>query len=162
MPVLTDEETRRAVILAWDRQRKRYGIFIEAFVIMPEHVHLLVRGEADAVRKFMQYWLSQSSREIRAILERRSATGDAKAAESLQIVIRRGNGPCLGKVWKERFRSIALDREDAVAVKLNYIHNNPVRRGLVDEPKDWRWSSYGSYYGGETELRVDVAFCCGN
>jgi hypothetical protein len=40
--------------------------------------------------------------------------------------------------------------------KLNYMHANPVKRGLVDHPRDWPWSSWGFYFGKKSGIRMDV------
>ena len=52
---------------------------------------------------------------------------------------------------------MALSVERDVLVKLQYIHNNPVKRGLVSEPSEWRWSSYANYHGGEPVLSITLA-----
>ena len=135
-------------------------VLIEGFVIMPEHVHLVLRGSGDNVRKFMQYSLAQSSREIRELLEDRSAKGNTKAKNHLAFLKSRANGKSQCKVWKERFRAVALDQEDAVLVKIEYLHNNPVRRDLVEKPEEWKWSSARYYMRGESVLDVDTVFSC--
>jgi putative transposase len=156
LPLLDDDEARRIVITSWNSQRRRYGVGIEGFVIMPEHVHLEIRGSGDGVRKFMQYSLSQSSRMIQALLQARSSVGDAKAKALLEAVRRVSNGASQGKVWKERFRAVALDSDAAVLVKLDYIHHNPVRRGLVENAVDWKWSSCRNYEGDGGVMSVDL------
>ena len=43
-------------------------------------------------------------------------------------------------------------RDDTLLEKLKYIHDNPVRRGLVEHPGEWRWSSYRYHEGGDESL----------
>jgi REP element-mobilizing transposase RayT len=156
LPVLQGDQICRFVLDSWRRQRERYGVKVDGFVIMPDHEHVLVSGSADGVRKFMQYSLAETSRGIQRILEARAASGDALAGTYLRVFRSKANGAGQGKVWKERFRAFPIDRERDLLVKLTYIHNNPVRRGLVDEPGDWSWSSYGFYHGGQCPFPVDA------
>ncbi|MCX6344487.1 MAG: transposase, partial [Armatimonadetes bacterium] len=134
LPPLTDERLCRELLECWDRQRTRWGVCVEGFVIMPEHIHLLVRGNAGDVRKFMQYTLAETSRKISQMACQRAKAGNPEAVKWLETFSARANGTAVHKVWKERFRCVALDKEQAVMVKLQYIHNNPVKRGLVDAP----------------------------
>ncbi len=58
--------------------------------------------------------------------------------------------------WQARFHDFNVYSEGKKKEKLNYIHANPVKRGLVNHPKDWPWSSWGFYYGGEVLLDMDT------
>jgi len=59
--------------------------------------------------------------------------------------------------WQARFYDFNVYSERKKKEKLNYMHANPVVRGLVEHPKDWAWSSWGSYYGGKHVLvSIDV------
>ena len=59
-----------------------------------------------------------------------------------------------GTLWEERFKSLLVEAsEDALVTMAAYIDLNPVRAGLVNDPKDWRWSSYGAGTGGEAVAR---------
>ncbi len=156
IPALLGERICHLLLGSWRKQRKRYAVRIEGFVIMPDHVHLLVRGSAEGVRKFMQYSLAETSRGIQAALESVARSGDALAGSHLRVFRSAANGPSLGKVWKERFRALPVDRECDLLVKLEYIHNNPVRRGLAEAPSDWPWSSYGAYHGSMSVLAVEL------
>lgn len=155
-PLLATDEARQLVVRVWNRCRIRYGVKILGYVIMPEHIHILLSGSANAVRKFMQYSLADISLGLRRQLELGASSGDRMAANHLAFILAGTNGDSTAKVWKERFRAVALDREDAIIVKLEYMHNNPVKRELVDDPELWEWSSFGYYACGLGPLVVDV------
>jgi putative transposase len=55
-------------------------------------------------------------------------------------------------IWQPRFYDFNLRTEHKRIEKLCYTHRNPVKRGLVEEPEQWRWSSYRSYAFGEVGL----------
>lgn len=47
-----------------------------------------------------------------------------------------------GKLWQDRFDDLVLTTEEQFYIKLGYIHNNPVKSGLMEDPGDWEFSSY--------------------
>ncbi len=63
-----------------------------------------------------------------------------------------------GTLWAERFKSTIVEgREAALRVTAAYIDLNPVRAGIVEDPKDYRWSGYGEAVGGGVEAREGIA-----
>ena len=59
-----------------------------------------------------------------------------------------------GELWQPRFFDRALRTVKEYNEKVEYIHLNPVRAGLVSRPEDWRWSSYNEYAGMSAEESV--------
>ena len=57
----------------------------------------------------------------------------------------RSQRPGTGSFWQKRYYDRNVRNATEFAVKLRYLHRNPVRRGLVKEAKDWRWSSFRQY-----------------
>jgi putative transposase len=55
-------------------------------------------------------------------------------------------------LWQAGFYDFNVYSEEKLKEKLNYIHGNPVKAGLVLSPRDYRWSSYKEYFEGETRL----------
>jgi putative transposase len=99
----------------------RYRFNVVGYVVMPEHVHLLV---------------SEPGRELLAV---------ALQALKLSVARRARTRP----FWLPRYYDFNVRTEANRIEKLNYIHWNPMKRGLVDRPEDWRWSSYRYYQTGE-------------
>lgn len=127
LPVFNEDRHKRVVLGIWSRHRKQWNVKIEGFVIMPEHIHILIRGNAVSVEKFMQYSLSEISDKVSCFVNAQSRFGQPKAENWNSIFKKHANGAAKHKVWKERFRCVALDKEYAVVVKLNYMHYNPVK-----------------------------------
>jgi putative transposase len=137
------------VVDAMERARERLDLALWAYVVMPEHVHLLMRPRG-------------ASYEMRAIL---AALKRPVAAAAKTFLQRSGES-----TWMERLtvryptRSVFrfwqpgggfdhnIFREKTVLSVIQYIHANPVRRGLVADPLDWEWSSARFWEG-----RRDVA-----
>ena len=108
---------------ALERTRLGYKFFVTGYVVMPEHVHLLV------------------SEPERGTL--------ASALQAIkQSVARRLVSP--GQhFWLPRYYDFNVWSERKMIEKLRYIHRNPVTRGLVERPGDWEWSSYRHYLTGQ-------------
>jgi len=82
----------------------------------------------------------------RAGLARLGVAGRGKAAGELP------GSKFSGRFWQSRFYTFNLWGQQKEVEKLKYMHRNPVVRGLVASPEDWRWSSYRSYAYGEPGL----------
>ena len=116
-PLLAKPQAREVFERELERVRKWYGFYITGYVVMPEHVHLLV------------------SEPERAEL--------SVAVQMLkQIVSRKLRPPSLRRLWQARYYDFPVWSEKKRVAKLRYIHRNPVARGLVARPEDWPWSSF--------------------
>ena len=115
--------------------RTHLGFALFAWVIMPEHVHLLVRPSPPeiTVPRILMGIKRPVATEILA--NQRACGADSQA-----------------RFWQPGGgydRNIFSNEE--LIEKINYIHQNPVRRGLVDRPEDWVWSSARAYAGLPTQ-----------
>jgi putative transposase len=122
---------RRDVFLSvLEQVRRRYRFVVMGYVVMPEHVHLLI-GEPEhrTVAKVMQVLKQRTARRL---LPRRRA-GQASLWEEEE------------RFWQKRYYDFNVWSERKRVEKLRYMHQNPVRRGLVDSVEMWVWSSYRVY-----------------
>ena len=104
--------------------RKQQGLCIAAYVLMPEHVHLLTdEPSKDALATFLQIFKQLTAREL-------------KTAGQKQF-------------WQRRYYDFNVSSHEKYVEKLQYIHRNPVKRGLVVHPEDYRWSSFNHYATGD-------------
>src|SRR4029077_5706515 len=81
-----------------------------------------------------------------------SPMGDSLSVTAVTLVCdRRGASqpPEPAPIWQKRFYDFNVRTEQKQTEKLRYIHRNPVKRGLVDCPEQWEWSSFRSYLFGE-------------
>jgi putative transposase len=101
--------------------RLRYDFVVAGYVVMPEHVHLL---------------LSEP---------KRSELAKALQALKLSVSVQSPQRP----FWQARYYDFNVYTPHKRSEKIQYMHNNPVARGLVSEPGDWAWSSYRHYATGE-------------
>ena len=122
---------------------------LHGYVIMPTHIHLLIRSEiGENIRRFMQNLLKNASKRIientESFLELPEYS--ARAKQLLNVFSRHANPPAHYAVWKEKARGIPIYTDDILKEKLDYIHSNPVKAGLVAVPEDYGWSSFRNYY----------------
>ena len=108
------------------------------FVVMPDHVHAIVWfPEPDQISHFMKQWKQRSSVQIKRLLHL-ALPSYGSAVEPM------------GPVWQARYYDFNLFSTRKLEEKLTYIHQNPVRAGLVSHPCDWPWSSSRYYELGRT------------
>ena len=108
---------------------------------MPEHIHLLISeprmGTPSTVMRILK---QRVSRRLRG--RKRGATRG-----QLPLWPKREEGAALRSFWQRRFHDFNVFTSRKKNEKLHYMHNNPVKRGLVKRPQDWAWSSYNFYAG---------------
>ena len=131
--MLTEDEFD-LLAAVFDQVRERRGFLLSGYVFMPDHWHgLLYPAPADALPRLMGAIKIASNRTFNRSRRTR------------------------GEFWHLRYFDRAIRTVKEYRDALQYIHTNPVKKGLVKKPEDWPWSSIHSYGGpGPTRLRVDV------
>ena len=152
LPLLASDQSRQWVIEAIRSARERHQMAVWAYVIMPDHVHLLVmpRAEHYSIEKFMFALKRPVSWRIKQLL---LATGDANLLAELTV----------GRARRAAFRfwqpGGGFDRNvcslKGVECVAEYLHANPVRRGLISESTDWYWSS-ARWWAGDKSGPLDM------
>ncbi len=122
-PLLGRPHARDVFEQTLERARKWYGFYVAGYVVMPEHVHLLVSEPERAKLSLALQMLKQNvARQLREV-----------------------EG---GSFWQTRYYDFNVWSEPKRIEKLRYIHRNPVQRGLVSSPEQWAWSSFRHYLSG--------------
>ncbi len=138
--ILVGERQCVSVVNAIARIRSDAGLRVLGYVVMPEHVHAVVLPPLNGCLGNIVGEIKRlSAREILRYLR----SIDSPLIRELEVF---RNGQKRHVVWKRRCydRNCRTTAEMWNAVR--YCHDNPVRRGLVDSPTDWRWSSYRWYH----------------
>jgi putative transposase len=129
MQFLTQERACSAVVQSLERARQRYRMRVYGFVLMPEHIHLLVsEPERGTLARALQSLKSASAR-----VARRAEPALTAAAAHF---------------WQTRYYDRYMRDYAEFSEKLRYIHRNPVKRGLCAAPEEWHWSSFRHYCSG--------------
>lgn len=117
--------------------RQKYRFLVIGYVVMPEHFHLLVsEPKTKSLSIVMQVLKQRVSRKCRG-RPRRNNQMRLWEAESTPAF------------WQTRYYDFNVYSGKKKVEKLRYMHRNPVTRGLVESPEQWRWSSYRYYRFGE-------------
>jgi putative transposase len=148
-PLLSTRRAREQFLKILGEVRARYGFRLVGYVVMPEHVHLLIsepgKGNPSKVLQVLKQKVS------RALRRKKSKSGVTQMR--LPFSEERAAGP---HFWQRRFYDFNVWSARKVTEKLNYMHLNPVKRKLVRHPKEWPWSSWAHYERGEPGLiRID-------
>jgi putative transposase len=136
LPFLSSVRSRNQFLSILEQTRQRYRFVVVGYVVMPEHIHLLLtEPEVGTPSTVMQ------------VLKQRTAV--ALLPKSKRRSPRQGNlfgGESKGRAfWQARSYDFNVWTTKKRVEKLRYMHRNPVKRGLVSAPEEWRWSSYRFY-----------------
>jgi putative transposase len=129
-PFLGSASRRDLFLKIFEQVRQKYEFQVVGYVVMPEHIHLLI-GEPDdgTIAVIMQVLKQRVSHQFLSRV--------------------RGQDTAPRSFWLPRSYDFNVFSQKKIAEKLDYMHWNPVKRGLVDSPEKWRWSSYRHYALGE-------------
>ena len=122
-PLLNNDQARRTFENVLEVARARHGFDVYGYVLMPEHVHLLLSEP-------------EHSSLATAISVLKAATSKRIPREYKQF-------------WQTRYHDFNVLTTKKHGEKLRYLHRNPVVRELVQNPEDWPWSSFCHYLTGE-------------
>jgi putative transposase len=118
-----------AFLVALEQMRRRFQMRVYGYVVMPEHVHLLV-SEPDGEMLSRAVQMLKSRVSIQARKEHKRAAGEMP-------------------FWQTRYFDHNVRNYEGFVTQLRYIHRNPVKRGLCAAPEDWPWSSFRAWALGE-------------
>jgi putative transposase len=120
---LNNDHSRTVFLDLLERLRQRHRFYVFGYVLMPEHVHLLLSEPKEITfGKLLRVLKTESSKQLK---------GDR------------------AHFWLENYYDFNVFTQPKFIEKLQYMHRNPVARGLVDKPEDWPWSSYNHWLTGE-------------
>ena len=131
-PLLGSARRRDLFVRVLERVRQRYQFVVVGYVVMPEHFHLLIsepeRGDPSVVVQALKLGV------VRRLYPRILELFDSLPPKHF---------------WQRRFYDFNVWSARKHREKLRYIHRNPVKRGLVESPEQWKWSSFRAYAYGE-------------
>jgi len=117
-------EERTLCLERLQKCRARFSFALFAYVVMPDHVHLLLSTFASHLPAIMMDWKSRVAVAIGKLRGRK------------------------GPIWQPRYYDYILRRAGDLSSRLLYIHENPVNANLAAQPEDWPWSSAAHYING--------------
>lgn len=132
-PIFHDDRDRRQYLSRLEHYRSRYGFTIYAYVLMANHVHLLLQAAAIPLSKIMQSLLCAFARFYNQRYEQ------------------------VGHLFQGRYKAILCNRDDYLLELVRYLHLNPARVQHPMDPWTYPWSSHRAYMGEPTPVLVETS-----
>ncbi len=147
-PIFHNDALSRTILNQLEESAQYFDVSIIGYVLMPSHFHALLGfNQIEKLSKFMQTFKSLSSRKIKEIISdklKKEFFGEGKF-----------------NLWRPRFDDLIITSNEQFNVKLNYIHNNPVKDGLIKRSTDWSYSSAKDWLTDSNSIvKVDKSFMC--
>ncbi|MCF8238668.1 MAG: transposase [Saprospiraceae bacterium] len=150
---------RNILITNLDYCRQNKGMMIHAYVIMTNHIHLIVQMEADhkeslnkVIGDFKRYTAHQL---IKTILEEAESRKEW-ILYLLKYFAHGSNDQRSHQFWQSDNYPTALFTDKVIWEKVHYIHQNPVRAGFVANPEDYLYSSASNYFNGANHGLIEI------
>lgn len=142
IPIFTRVQTTDIVFECLKYLQQNDNLQIYAYVILENHLHLVVSSDdiSNSMAKFKKY-------TARQIIDLLKTNGVKTILDQLEFYKKAHKKDREFQLWQEGIQPKLITTESMMLEKINYIHNNPVKRGYVDEAKHWRYSSARDYEG---------------
>ena len=141
IPILKKDTYKNIILDSLKYYSNKYDYQLIAFVIMPEHIHFIVKGNENTdLHNFMRDFKKYTSKEIIKDLTTKNQNKELSKFKNNTSI--KSNY----KIWMKRYRSVPIYSKAALRTKIDYIHKNPLKRNLVESPADYKYSSFNSYY----------------
>lgn len=151
VPVFADPNCADIFLKVLDEARQRQNFDLLAYVVMPDHAHILLvpRGKHD-ISTILRSIKQPSSRFLMRYLEEHGP----RLANELTVQTKAGN---INRLWQQGggFDKNVTDQRAANNI-ITYFHQNPVRKGLCEFATDWPWSSASAYEGGDAPVPINT------
>ncbi|MBL0182693.1 MAG: transposase [Chitinophagaceae bacterium] len=151
--VFSREHYKEIIINSLKYCQENKGLKLHAWVIMTNHVHLIISTDTNRIEWLVRDIKKYSSKQIIAAI--RDSTTESRKEWMLNIFSYAGKSNSNNKdfqFWKQDYHPIELNTTIKCKDRLDYLHENPVRSGLVWEPWHYKYSSAIDYYTNEHGL----------
>lgn len=145
LPIFQKDFIKQVVCNAFDEARRSAGIMIFSYVIMPDHSHVLT-DNARETKDILRYLNGISAKRV---IDHLKENGHDSSFAKLRI--RQRENRHKHSVYEHHPNALRITGEDAFMQKVNYIHLNPVRAGLVEHPNEYMFSSSRLWHGQALE-----------
>ncbi|MDD3592574.1 MAG: transposase [Sulfurovum sp.] len=150
LPVFTRQESVDIILQSLRYLQSQENLKLYAYVILENHIHLI--ANSDDIAKSMRHFKSYTAKEILKLLQKENAV---TLLEQFAFYKKAHKTTAEYQVWQEGTQPKLIQTDAMMINKINYIHQNPVKRGYVDEAKHWRYSSARDYEGSEGLIGIE-------
>ncbi|MFA7242948.1 MAG: hypothetical protein WC091_22810 [Sulfuricellaceae bacterium] len=153
LPVFTRPDSVQILLDCWRHLRANEGLRLFGYVILENHLHFL--AQAPHLDKCVSSFKSFTAARLIELLKSHQAE---RLLAHLRFAKRAHKVDREFQFWQEGSHAEMIFTEPVMREKLEYIHQNPVKRGYVDQPEHWRYSSARNYLGMAGMIEVDRWF----
>ena len=150
LPVFTRPDAVQIILDSWTHQREHDGLKLFGYVILENHLHFV--AQAPRLDKCLSSFKSYTAARLIELLDARKAE---HLLSRLRFAKRAHKHDREYQFWQEGSHAEMIFSEAVMRQKLDYIHQNPVKRGYVELPEHWRYSSARNYFGQAGLIDID-------
>ena len=148
VPILINEPLFQIILDSLKYCQNHKGLRIHGYVIMPNHVHVIISHDAfDEIPNVIRDFKRHTSKEIKDFLSHRG-----RFSRLFWVKVLHDEDRGSARIWQRGYHPVAIKSEAFFNQKLDYIHANPVRKGFVERPECWKYSSARNYLLGDDSL----------
>lgn len=153
LPVFAHPWAAEIVIDSWRFLQRERDVRLFGFVILENHLHWIAAAEGlpEQLARFKSY-------TARRIVDELARRGFSTLLDELRYYKLRHKIDQAYQLWQEGSHPQQMENAEMMLQKLEYVHNNPLRRGYVDDPVHWRWSSARNYAGMPGVIDVETGW----
>ncbi len=151
--VFSREQYKELFVESLKYCQENKGLVLHAWVIMTNHVHLIMSSNINKLEHIVRDLKKYTSKQIiKAIQENNTESRKEWMLNIFSFTGQNNNNNKEFQFWKQDYHPIELDTTEKMKQRLDYLHENPVRSGLVWEPWHYKYSSAIDYYTNENGL----------
>ena len=155
--VFTRDEYRNILLDSWKYCQQNKGLQIHAWCIMTNHVHMIISSNKDELWSIMRDMKSFTSTTLKKTIQENQHESRKKwMLKMFRNTGQENNNNNEFQFWQQHNHPILLNSNYLIEQKLDYIHNNPVKAGFVDEQENYIYSSACDYVGTKGLIDIDL------
>ncbi len=148
--LFTRNEYKKILIDCWNYCCKHKGLEVYAWVIMTNHVHMIIGSNKNKMQDIVRDMKRHTSFELKKSIQKNPAESRKKWILNLMQEAGKNNINNENfQLWQQHNHPIELTSDFLCRQKLNYLHENPVKAGFVDKAEEYVYSSARDYYYGK-------------
>lgn len=151
--VFSREEYKQIFVDSLQYSINNKGLIVHAWIIMTNHVHLIISSDTAKLEHLVRDIKKFTSKQIvKAIQENEKESRRDWMLNIFSFTGKQNNNNKDFQFWKQDYHPIELNSHEKLRHRLDYLHENPVRSGLVWEPCHYKYSSAIDYYSNQRGL----------
>lgn len=150
LPIFTRQESVQIVLECLKFLQVKDNLKVHAYVILENHLHMVI--QSDDLSKSMESFKKYTAKQILTLLKKEKVT---TLLEQFKYYKKAHHKDKEHQIWEEGYQPKLIQTDAMMLSKINYIHQNPVKRGYVDDAIHWRYSSARDYEGRGGLLEIE-------